>query len=126
MTRAERAVLETLAGQRPFLSAQQIHARVRETGSPVGLTSVYRAVQSLRERGEIDENRRPNGEVGYRRCPAAHHHHLTCERCGDTVEVDAPEAERALAALAGQHGWTATGHTIEVVGVCPACSGPPG
>ncbi len=122
MTRAERAVLDTLAGQRPFLSAQDIHGRLREAGSTVGLTSVYRAVQSLRERGEIDETRRPGGEVGYRRCPAAHHHHLTCERCGDTVEVDAPEAERALAALAAQRGWTATGHTIEIVGLCGGCA----
>ena len=122
MTRAERAVLETLTGQRPFLSAQQIHARLREGGSSVGLTSVYRAVQSLRERGEIDETRRPNGEVGYRRCPPAHHHHLTCERCGDTVEVDAPAAERSLAALAREHGWTATGHTIEIVGLCAGCA----
>jgi len=122
MTRAEQAVLEALAGQRPFLSAQQIHVRLREAGRAVGLTSVYRAVQSLRQRGEIDETRRPSGEVGYRRCPAAHHHHLTCERCADTVEVDAPAAERSLAALAREHGWTATGHTLEVVGLCPACS----
>ncbi len=121
MTKAERAVLETLTRHQQFLSAQQIHADLRERGSTVGLTSVYRAVQALRGQGEIDELRQPGGESGYRRCRAVHHHHLTCASCGNTIEIEAAATERWLEAVARSHDYTPTGHTIELTGLCPAC-----
>ena len=45
-TKGQRAVLESLQGESAFLAAQDIHARLRAEGSPVGLTSVYRAAQA--------------------------------------------------------------------------------
>ena len=40
MTRAQRAVLAALAGDDAFRSAQDIHARLRDSETAVGLTSV--------------------------------------------------------------------------------------
>lgn len=122
MTRAQRAVLAALDGQRAFLSAQDVHARLRTAGESVGLTSVYRAVQALREAGAVDEARTPAGETGYRVCATAgHHHHLSCTSCGATVEVEAPGMERWVTAVAERHGYRVEGHTLEVAGTCRSC-----
>lgn len=121
-TKAQRAVLDALGGSESFLSAQDIHAALRVAGSPVGLTSVYRAVQQLRELGAVDESRSPSGESGYRICrTSGHHHHLSCTSCGATVEVEAPETETWLAAVARRHGYRIESHVLELSGTCRAC-----
>ncbi len=127
MTKAQRAVLDVLGSGGTFLSAQEIHARLRESGSSVGLTSVYRALQSLADDGAVDVLRSTQGEATFRRCDSdAHHHHLVCRVCGATVEVEAPGLERWLAGVARTHGYVVERHTLELVGVCPRCTaGPP-
>jgi Fur family ferric uptake transcriptional regulator len=120
MTKGQRAVLEALEGESVFLAAQDIHARLRAQGSPVGLTSVYRAAQALRDAGEIDEARLPSGELGYRLCVTTkHHHHLICTVCGATVEIEGASVERWIGSVAAQHGYTPSEHTIEILGTCP-------
>lgn len=119
MTKGQRAVLEALAGESSFLAAQDIHARLRQQGSPVGLTSVYRAAQTLRDAGEIDEARLPSGEVGYRLCETSkHHHHLMCTVCGATVEIEGASVERWIGTVAAAHGYVPSDHTIEILGTC--------
>ncbi len=123
MTRAQRAVLAALGDSTAFLSAQDIHARLRAGGEPVGLTSVYRALQGLTEDGRVDVLRTAAGEATYRSCASdRHHHHLVCTGCGDTVEVEAPALERWVAQVAAKHGYRPAAHTLEVTGTCSRCS----
>jgi Fur family transcriptional regulator, ferric uptake regulator len=122
-TKAQRAVLGVLDGAATFLSAQDIHARLRAQGSTVGLTSVYRATQALADDGSVDVLRTAGGESTFRRSDTpSHHHHLVCRRCGATVEVEAPGLERWLAAIARTYHYDVESHTLEVVGVCPRCT----
>ena len=118
---AVAAVLDRLPG---FCSAQQIHAELRERGEQVGLTTVYRHLQSLSERGRIDAIRDATGETLYRRCRTdAHHHHLTCRNCGRSVEVEGKAVERWADQVAAQAGFSDVGHTVELFGLCPDCGG---
>jgi Fur family ferric uptake transcriptional regulator len=122
VTRAQRAVLEALSDDAAFVSAQDLHTRLRATGTSVGLTSVYRALQSLVDAGQVDVRRTDAGEATYRRCGTdRHHHHLVCTGCGATVEVEAPALERWVAQVAQRHGYRVDGHTLEVSGRCGRC-----
>lgn len=124
MTRAQRAVLRALAEAPAFVSAQDIHLRLRSGGERIGLTSVYRALQALADAGAVDMLRTSSGEATYRSCDtSAHHHHLVCRGCGATVEIEAPDVERWLAAVAREHGYRLERHTLEVSGTCPHCGG---
>jgi Fur family ferric uptake transcriptional regulator len=124
MTRAQRAVLAALTGHDTFVSAQDLHARIRATGETVGLTSVYRALQSLAEAGQVDVRRTDAGEATYRACGSdRHHHHLVCTGCGATVEVEAPALERWVGQVADRHGYRIDGHTLEISGRCRGCAG---
>ena len=113
------AVLEEPAG---FRSAQELHARLRERGEPVGLATVYRGLQALVDAGEVDVLRGGDGEAAYRRCSPQHHHHLLCRSCGLTVEVADPPVERWAAKIAAEHGFRDVQHSLEVFGTCAACA----
>jgi Fur family ferric uptake transcriptional regulator len=115
---AVRAVFQDLDG---FLSAQDVHARLRATGDGVGLSTVYRAVQSLADDGELDTIRTDSGEALYRRCSRQHHHHLVCRGCGLTVEVAGPTVERWADRVAEEHGFAEVSHTLEIFGTCADC-----
>jgi Fur family ferric uptake transcriptional regulator len=104
-----------------FRSAQDIHDLLRRTGDTVGLSTVYRTLQSLADGGEVDLLRSEDGEALYRRCSTSHHHHLVCRSCGRTVEVEGPAVERWADAVAGEHGYTGVSHTLEIFGTCADC-----
>jgi Fur family ferric uptake transcriptional regulator len=121
-TRQGDAVSAALAATNAFTSAQELHARLRADGQPVGLTTVYRHLQVLADRGEVDVLRLDDGETVYRRCATGtHHHHLVCRDCGHTVEVAGPEIERWTEQVAAAEGFTDVAHTVEIYGRCAAC-----
>jgi Fur family ferric uptake transcriptional regulator len=105
-----------------FMSAQDLHARLRTEGERVGLTTVYSQLKALADSGEVDTVRSDSGEALYRRCASGgHHHHLVCRRCGTAVEVDAPDIESWANEVGERHGFELTEHVIEISGVCRAC-----
>ena len=95
-TRQRTAVQEVLAELHEFRTAQQIHDELRKRGDSIGLTTVYRTLQSLSEAGELDALRNADGETAYRRCSDGHHHHLVCRSCGRTVSVSHTPKVRAV------------------------------
>ena len=112
------ALLETLD---EFRSAQEMHDELLRRGENIGLTTVYRTLQSMAAAGMVDTLRTDTGESVYRRCSDHHHHHLVCRCCGSTVEVGDHEVELWAAEVAAKHGFCDVIHTIEIVGTCSQC-----
>jgi Fur family ferric uptake transcriptional regulator len=112
------AVLERTGG---FASAQELHQILRREGDGIGLTTVYRALQSLVDDKIVDLLRREDGEAIYRLCGDNHHHHLVCKGCGDTVEIEGGAIEKWAKSMAEEHGFRDVGHTAEIFGLCQKC-----
>jgi Fur family ferric uptake transcriptional regulator len=122
-TRQRAAVASLLEETEDFVSAQQLHDRLRHRGDSVGLTTVYRTLQSLAETGMVDVVRTDEGEAVYRRCSSgSHHHHLVCRGCGTAVEVEGPAVEAWAGKVAAEHGFTEVEHTLEIFGTCANCT----
>jgi len=121
-TRQRRAVALILAYLDSFASAQEIHDTLKRRGESIGLSTVYRNLQSLAESGEVDALRNDDGEVLYRRCSSGHHHHLVCRSCGTTVEVEGPTVEKWADRTASEHGFVDISHTLEIFGTCADCA----
>ncbi|HWD05944.1 MAG TPA: Fur family transcriptional regulator [Amycolatopsis sp.] len=117
-TKQRAAVVELLNTVDDFRSAQELHDELRKRGDGIGLTTVYRTLQSLSEAGEIDVLRTDSGEAIYRRCSTHHHHHLVCRVCGRTVEVEGPAVERWAEKIAAENGFSDISHTVEITGTC--------
>ena len=117
------AVREALDSSGGFISAQGLHQGLRDSGSPIGLATVYRALADLATVGEADSLQSPEGESLYRACASSgHHHHLICRSCGLTVEIEATEVEQWAQRTASDHGFTEAQHIVDIFGLCASCS----
>lgn len=117
------AVREALESSEEFVSAQSLHAQLRDEGSGIGLATVYRALADLAAEKQADVLKSPEGESLYRSCTSGeHHHHMVCETCGLTVEIEADEVEAWASRVAAQQGFTEVRHVIDIFGICAACA----
>ena len=116
-------VREALADSRGFVSAQSLHAALREDNTGIGLATVYRTLAELAAQGEADSLQSPDGESLYRACASpGHHHHLICRSCGLTVEIAATDVEQWAHRTAATHGFTEAEHVVDIFGLCSACT----
>lgn len=121
-TRQRSAISALLDESKGFRSAQDLHSELRERGDTIGLTTVYRTLQSMSDAGAVDVLRTDSGELIFRKCSDSHHHHLVCRICGYTVEVDEPGVDTWASRVGDSHGFTDVSHTIELYGVCAGCA----
>jgi Fur family transcriptional regulator, ferric uptake regulator len=119
-TRQRLTVLEALRERPAAVTAQDLHMELRQSGEPIGLTTVYRTLTSLSDAGFLDTFDR-EGEQAFRLCGDAHHHHLVCETCNKVEEIAADEVERWVHEVAARHGYEVTGHRADIFGVCGDC-----
>jgi Fur family ferric uptake transcriptional regulator len=125
-TKQRGEILGLLRQTDDFRTAQQLYADLRSQGSGVGLTPVYRALQTLVDAGEADTMRLPSGEQLFRLCgQGRHHHHLVCRQCGRTVEIDGPAVESWTDRIAREQVFTDVSHTLEIFGTCSSCASKP-
>lgn len=117
------AVRSALVSNDNFVSAQNLHAGLRASGSAIGLATVYRALADLAVEGEADSLQSLEGESLYRACTRGqHHHHLICRNCGLTVEIEADAVEHWAQSVAADNGFTKPNHVVDVFGLCADCS----
>ena len=123
-TRQRAAVASVLQELDDFRSAQDLHDLLRAQGENVGLTTVYRTLQTMAEHGDIDVLASSDGQSLYRRCGqrSGHHHHVVCRTCGLTIEVEGPAVEAWTNAIAKENGFTDVSHTLDIFGLCAQCS----
>jgi Fur family ferric uptake transcriptional regulator len=115
------AVLDELSTTEEFVSAQELHQKISQSGKKLGLTTVYRALTEMVEQGLADSLSLSDGEMRYRICTPEHHHHLICRVCGKTVEFDLPGFEELAQSVAKQNSFTELSHEIELFGICKDC-----
>ena len=116
MTRQRRAVVDAVAAQQGSFSVVDVYDRARKREPSLGLATVYRTVELLREAGSV---RQLAG--AYVQCHTGHHHHLVCTSCGSVEETElcaAPPPEE----LARRHGFTAAAHDLDIYGLCRRCA----
>ncbi len=120
-TEQKDAITEALREADDFISASDLYAQLRAQHRTVGLATVYRQLNSLAESGSADTISM-GGRQLYRLCVETpkHHHHLVCEGCGKTVEIEPPDGDW-MRAIAAENGFTISRHVLEVFGLCSDC-----
>jgi Fur family ferric uptake transcriptional regulator len=121
---ARAAVVRLLERQDCCLSAQEIHDRLRSARRPVGIASVYRALDTLADHRLVKRIDAGDGIARYEplRPDGDHHHHLVCRDCGKVEAFTDPRLERAIDRAAGGLGYTVEEHEVVLTGACASCS----
>ena len=119
-TRRRRAILQVLEDSGRALTVQQIKLACEQT-EHMDLSTVYRALSALCERGLAVKSVRADGRACYRLPPPHHSHTLRCERCKRTVSIDLCPVEELAARIGDDTGFVITGHRLELTGLCPDC-----
>ncbi|RKT19962.1 ferric uptake regulator family protein [Streptomyces sp. 1114.5] len=95
-------------------------------GAAVGLSTVYRTLAVLAAAGLADVIRDDSGERLYRHRPGTdHRHYLICRRCGHSLVREFDPVEHWAERIVAQSGFTDVHRTVELVGICAACTGEP-
>jgi Fur family transcriptional regulator, ferric uptake regulator len=120
---ARGAVVSLLSHQNCCLSAQEISQELHESGSDVGIASVYRALELLHGLGLVQRVEFGEGTARYEPVVPGgeHHHHAVCEKCGRVTPFEDERLERQLEALAGQLKHSMHGHDLVIHGECSRC-----
>jgi Fur family transcriptional regulator, ferric uptake regulator len=120
---ARGAVISLLGRQHCCLSAHEISQELHQSGSDVGIASVYRALEVLHRMGLVQ--RVEIGDGGARFEPVVpggeHHHHAVCDRCGRVTPFEDERIEKQLERLAGNLKHSMSGHDLVIHGECSRC-----
>ncbi len=121
---AQRRAIQRALNEAPGpLTPQEVFERASRLHRGLGLATVYRNLGSLVDLGMVTTVHLPN-EVTARYEPRrpAHHHHFSCEECGQVYELDAscPVEQLEGATLPG--GFQVRDHALTLYGSCPTCS----
>jgi Fe2+ or Zn2+ uptake regulation protein len=120
LTPQRRALLDLIAERAGSFTAVDLFEEARRRRPELGLATVYRTVELLRQTGSV----RPlagDARPAYVRCEPGHHHHLICLACGaveDTELCGAPSP----AVLRRRYGFVAETHELDVYGTCADCA----
>ncbi|HJU83693.1 MAG TPA: Fur family transcriptional regulator [Holophagaceae bacterium] len=102
------------------LTVEEIWERMPAPRS--GLPTIYRNLERFVQEGWAESIQGADQVMRFVRCESRqHHHHLQCETCGRTAEVDACGIEATLKHLEELSGFSITRHQLLLFGLCPAC-----
>jgi|RhiMethySRZTD1v2_1073278.scaffolds.fasta_scaffold1388759_1 Fur family transcriptional regulator, ferric uptake regulator len=122
LTEARRTVATLIADRDGPFTAADLLADARRRRVDIGRATVFRALDAFSELNVVERLDLPNGEHAYVGCDPAHHHHVVCERCGRTTEIDDGGIRDIVRAIERRTGYRVDSHRLELFGRCPACA----
>jgi Fur family ferric uptake transcriptional regulator len=121
-TRQRQAVLAALLGLRHG-TPDEIAAVT--TQDEVGLSTVYRALEAMSERGVVAHTHFDHGPPTYSLAGQHEHVHLSCHSCGRVEEVPRELLGPLVAALEDDYGFLVDLSHVVISGRCRSCTGIP-
>lgn len=101
--------------------ADDLYQLARVHDPRLSLSTVYRALNKLKEMGLIHELHLDEEHHHYELVVKGNHHHLICQGCGKVIEVECVLVDEMLAHIEAQHGFTVASAQMEFIGYCADC-----
>ena len=107
--------------QQGHLDADEIYRQAREKGYRISLSTVYRALQTFKKLGLIEELHFDDTHHHYEVKPSAEHHHLVCLGCGKVIEFQHPLSSYIKMNISEARDFDIAETEIRVTGYCSKC-----
>ena len=113
------AILEE--NQAQHMSAEGIYQALRSQGEDMALATVYRVLAQFESAGLIVRHQFEGDHAVFELNHGEHHDHLVCVKCGRVEEFVDEVIELRQAAVAKQHNFDMTDHSLNIYGICGYC-----
>ncbi len=124
ITRARSTMVRILSDSPSPLGAPEMARLMKELGSSVNKTTIYRELEFLMAQALITEVLVGDGMRRYELMPEGrhHHHHLVCNECSavECVEVERC-VEEDVRAIEKKSDFKVTDHSLKFFGLCAKC-----
>lgn len=119
-TRSQERIVHILKSLNRPISAQDLYLELKNREQPLGLATVYRALEALKLEGAIQARTLATGESLYSLIHQDQHH-LTCVNCGESLPIDECPVHDLETRLEKFHQFRVYYHTLEFFGLCRMC-----
>jgi Fur family ferric uptake transcriptional regulator len=119
-TKQRKIILEVfMEAESAHMDAETVHGVLSRTSKNIGLATVYRSLNLLKDAGILEQHTFADGRAVFELShPESHHDHLVCVDCGTIEEFENDEIERLQHEVAQKLGFELTSHRLELFGKC--------
>lgn len=120
-TKQRRQVLTTIKHQSKDFTAKDIYESL---GGEIGLTTVYRFIESLEKEGVIIRVSLNGNSKRYQYvepCDDDDHFYLKCVKCGKMQHIDCEKIQGLTTHILIKHHFTPTNTHLVIKGICKDC-----
>lgn len=122
-TPQRQLVMDVLQRTQGHISAEEIHDQVREQFPKVNLSTVYRTLELLCDLGlMVEVINREDDRKRFEVVGEKPHHHLVCEDCGASVEVEETVIRQLKAEALKHYGFKLALNHFIGYGYCSGCN----
>jgi len=114
-TKQKELVLEVIKKFKTFFTAEDLYDKVKKCNKDIGLATIYRVLNKLRNEGEI-YSYKCNNRLIYSQDHRSHCHFI-CEETGKVIHFDIDSLDFLKNKIPG----TISSFQIEVKGICKKC-----
>ena len=106
------------------VDAEDLYHKVRAEGHSIGLATIYRTLNLLKDAGLVEQHSFADGRAIFEIAPpGSHHDHLVCLKCGKIEEFENAAIEELQEKIALERGFVLTSHRLALYGHCSSCTG---
>lgn len=120
-TKSRKTVIEILEKAGVPMAAEEIFLRAKEYGISINLSTVYRNLELMDNKGLVDKILMRDGKARYGLKDETHKHQLICTNCNRRVSIDCCPLQALEKDVGRETKFDITGHKLELYGVCPQC-----
>ncbi len=120
ITPQKRLILTVLQEADEPLTAREVYARAVLRRPALAKSTVYRNLEAMAARGDLEQGALENGERFYTSA-ATHRHYFVCKRCHCRVDLPVCPLEGLERELEAAAGITVTDHVVQLYGYCKRC-----
>jgi len=122
-TKQRELIIDTILEKENWhFTAEELFEEVRKKDNEIGMATVYRTIELLKELEIIhvldfnEESRKYELFV-----EDSHHHHLICKRCGKLIEFNDKDIDYFEKELEKKYDFAVTEHKLSFYGYCSEC-----
>lgn len=103
------------------VTAEEIHAYIRERFPQINLSTVHRTLELLEELGLVTHAHFADHVARYHPVNLGQHHHLLCRNCGGIWELEDEIVHPLSQSIQQRYGFEADLNHLAIFGLCQDC-----